>query len=82
MAQNKTNNFLLLLALVVVVLVGSWAVYLYTNRTVDPDTLYQSEVRELQTVSSSDDTEEISDDIEATDLENLDKDLDQIDSLL
>lgn len=83
MTQNKTNNFLLLMALLAVVLVGTWAVYLYSNRPpVDTAALYQSEMNQLQTVSTSDDTEEISDDIDATELEDLDKDLDQIDSLL
>lgn len=71
---------LLPLAVVAVLLFGFWAVYLFKGST--KTNSYQTELKQMQTVSTSDDTSDIEKDLNNTNLDNLDSELNSIDSLL
>ena len=81
MATKQNNNLLFPLALLVLAIL-IFVVIFMNNSGKTSDNAYQSDIKQMQTVSASDEVEDIETDLDNTDLDKLDSELDDIDSLL
>jgi len=81
MATRQNNNLLFPLALLVLAIL-IFVVIFMNNSGKTSDNAYQSDIKQMQTVSASDEVEDIETDLDNTDLDKLDSELDDIDSLL
>lgn len=67
------NNFILILAIAVIILIGFFAYFFNSS-----DSLFKQEITKLKTQSTSNEVESIEQDILDTDLSDLDKELSDI----